>query len=213
MPRGTDKCVRWGVAAATLIAVLATANTSVARQKPPTAPRRLVVVGYPYASRCPAAGVNDEVDRWKMNTCNCTSYVAWALTANGQRTAWFIPGDMDAHNWPHVASLSNFRTGSHPRVGAIAVWPKLFPPYGHVAYVTGVENNGTFDVAEYNFRPAAHSKPFAFDQRTHLPVHGIVFIYVPPRSRPAVRSHPPALARAKARVLDMRPRSGHLSAA
>jgi surface antigen len=109
-----------------------------------------------------------------MNRCNCTSYVAWALTPNGQRTAWFTPGDMDANNWPHVASLSNLRVGRRPRVGAVGVWPRLFPPCGHVAYVPGVDNDGTFDVAEYSFAAAAYSRPFAFDQREHVPVHGAI---------------------------------------
>ena len=55
-----------------------------------------IVYGYPYASRCPAAGYEDVVDRWGMYMCNCTSYVAWALRANGQRTDWFIGGAMVA---------------------------------------------------------------------------------------------------------------------
>ena len=51
---------------------------------------RLVTDGYPYASSCPQAGDRDDVDRWKMNTCNCTSYAAWALWRNGYRTDWFV---------------------------------------------------------------------------------------------------------------------------
>jgi hypothetical protein len=57
-----------------------------------------VTDGYRYAPRCPAAGAANLVDRWRMDMCNCTSYVAWALEANGQRTDWFIPGAMDAWN-------------------------------------------------------------------------------------------------------------------
>ena len=141
-----------------------------------------IVNGYPLAGACPAAGVADVVDRWNMDACNCTSYVAWALWANGQRVDWFIAGAMDAWNWPHVARLASLRVGRAPRVGSVAVWPKLALPFGHVAYVTGLERDGSFDVAEYNFPGAAGVGPFAFDTRRHVRRTGAVFIYVPRRS-------------------------------
>src|SRR4030088_2802752 len=81
-----------------LLAVsLASAAPAFARSSGP-----LIVYGYPYASRCPTAGYGDVVDRWGMYMCNCTSYVAWALGANGQRTDWFVRGAMNAGNWPHA---------------------------------------------------------------------------------------------------------------
>ncbi len=104
----------------------------------------VIAYGYPYASQCPGAGLAERVDRWKMYTCNCTSYVAWALNANGERTDWFIPGSMDARNWVHVAHLKGIAVGRLPRVGAVAVWPRL-SEFGHVAYVTGLERDGGFD--------------------------------------------------------------------
>src|SRR5438132_14097931 len=64
-----------------------------------------IVHGYPYAHRCPGDGLADVVDRWGMYACNCTSYVAWALSANHQRIDWFIRGSMDAWNWPNVARI------------------------------------------------------------------------------------------------------------
>ena len=140
-----------------------------------------VVYGYPLAGRCPAAGVAEEVDRWGMFACNCTSYVAWALQANGQSIEWFVPGAMNARNWAHVARLSLLPVGKLPRRGAVVVWPKLEPPFGHVAYVTGVELDGGFDVAEYNFPPASGSGPFVFDRRKDVRRAGAVFIYVPNR--------------------------------
>ena len=82
---------------------------------------RLVTAGYPYASSCPQAGDRDDVDRWKMNTCNCTSYAAWALWRNGYRTDWFVAGSMDAWNWPNVARRHGIPSGSAARVGAVAV--------------------------------------------------------------------------------------------
>lgn len=141
---------------------------------------RVAIYGYPLAPRCPAAGVADAIDRWKMDACNCTSYVAWALDANDQRTDWFVAGAMDARNWPHVAELAGIAVGAKPRVGAVAVWPKLSPPFGHVAYVVAVHSDGTFEVGEYNFRAEGYS-PYTFDRRDEVRPAGAKFIYVPKR--------------------------------
>jgi surface antigen len=141
----------------------------------------VVVYGYSWASRCPAAGQADKIDRWRMYACNCTSYVAWALDANGQRTDWFIPGAMNAWNWPHIASLSEIETGLEPRIGAVAVWPTISPPFGHIAYVTAVHADRTFDAAEYNLGPLDGFTPYTFDVRTGLLARGAIFIYVPHR--------------------------------
>ena len=157
-------------AAIALVLMIACASAGAARGR--------VLYGYPYASHCPEAGIADKVDRWGMFECNCTSYVAWALQANGQRIDWFIRGAMNAWNWPHVARLGGIRTGTRPRVGAVAVWPKLSPPFGHLAYVSAVEPNGTFDVAEYN---ANMFEPFVFDVQKGARVRGVTFIYVPLR--------------------------------
>jgi surface antigen len=140
-----------------------------------------IVYGYPYASRCPAAGYDNVVDRWGMYMCNCTSYVAWALRANGQRTDWFIRGAMNAWNWPHVARLSHLPVGTRPRARAVAVWPKLSPPFGHLAYVTAVERDGGIDVTEYNSPGTDVFDPFVFAIRRDVRPNGAVFIYVPSR--------------------------------
>jgi surface antigen len=140
----------------------------------------VIAYGYPYASKCPGAGLGEQVDRWKMYTCNCTSYVAWALAANGQRTDWFIPGSMDARNWLHVAHLRGIAVGKLPRVGAVAVWPEL-SEFGHVAYVTGLERGGGFDVGEYNLPALGAEDSFVFDVRHDVSRVGVTFIYVPKR--------------------------------
>ena len=141
------------------------------------APRKQpVVLSYPYGRQCPAAGYDNTYDRWTMSTCNCTSYVAWALDANGYRVDWFELGEMDAHNWPRVARQAGIPTGRVPRVGAVAVWPKLTPPWGHVAFVTAVHPDGTFDVAEYNL-----PRRVLFDARYRVSPAGVTFVYVPPR--------------------------------
>jgi surface antigen len=142
-----------------------------------------IVYGYPYAARCPGAGFADVVDRWDMYACNCTSYVAWALHANGQRIDWFVPGAMDARNWPHVARLAKLRVTAVPRVGAVAVWRKLAPPFGHVAYVTRVHPNGRIDVSEYNLPSASGFARFVYDHRIDVAPTNAEFIYVPKASR------------------------------
>jgi surface antigen len=142
-----------------------------------------VIVGYPYAARCPGAGIADVVDRWHMYACNCTSYVAWALSANGQRTDWFVPGSMDAWNWPNVARLAHLVVDKQPAVGAVAVWPGLARPFGHVAYVIGVSGR-LFDVAEYNLPVFGRTSTFVFDTRTGVSTAGAVFIHVPRRAEP-----------------------------
>lgn len=48
-------------------------------------PGKPAILAYSYGRQCPAAGYEERGDRWLMNTCNCTWYVAWALDANGRR--------------------------------------------------------------------------------------------------------------------------------
>jgi surface antigen len=91
--------------------------------------RTVVVYGYQYERDWPAAGCTDSIDRWGMDECNCTSYVGWALSANGQRTDWFAPGAMDAWNWPNVARRAGLQVRAVPRVGAVAVWQGWFSPF------------------------------------------------------------------------------------
>jgi surface antigen len=138
-----------------------------------------ITVGYSYAAQCPAAGVAKRVDRWDMFMCNCTSYVAWALQANGQRIDWFVRGAMDARNWPNVARRAGLRIVHTPAVGDVAVWPALGKPFGHVAYVTAVAGNGRFVVGEYNFPSPGGLTRFVFDLRTTVVTRGVAFIAVP----------------------------------
>jgi surface antigen len=164
-------------AAVVLVTATLLPGAGVAAQMPRPSP---IVYGYPYANRCPGAGIAEQVDRWGMYTCNCTSYVAWALTANDQRTGWFIRGSMDAWNWPNVARLSALTVRRTPVVGAVAVWPKL-GKLGHVAYVSAVHSDGTFDVGEYNLPLFHRAQTFDFDVRYDVSRVGAVFVVVPRR--------------------------------
>jgi surface antigen len=140
-----------------------------------------VIYGYSYANQCPGAGLAEVVDRWGMYACNCTSYVAWALVANHQRIDWFIRGSMNAWNWPNVARKSGFTVNRTPAVGAVAVWPEMARPFGHVAYVDGVGQGRTIDVAEYNFPSPAGEDTFRFETRSSVRVGDAMFIHVPRR--------------------------------
>ena len=122
-----------------------------------------------------------------MYACNCTSYVTWALVANHQRIDWFVPGAMNAWNWPHVARVASLRVDRVPAPGAVAVWPALAPPFGHVAYVIGVHGDGTIDVAEYNYPGPRGGNTYTFDIRESVGTAGATFIHVPP-----VGSHRPS---------------------
>jgi len=141
------------------------------------APGGLIVGGYPYATQCPAAGARDLPDRWGMDVCNCTSYVAWALERNGFRTDWFAAGEMDARRWSVVARRAGIPVGFTPKRGAVAVWP-WWGRFGHVALVTHVHPDGSFDVAEYN---APGGVRFGFDKRQSVSRRGVTFLYVPHR--------------------------------
>jgi len=164
-----------GLAAAAIFVIVPLSSGSTNQAPKP------VLRGYAYASQCPAAGREERVDRWGMYMCNCTSYAAWALAANHQRTDWFIPGSMDAWNWPNVARRSHLRVGPRPALGSVAVWPQLARPFGHVAYVTRVWPDGRVDVAEYNFPFRNRSDNFSFDTRSHVSTRGATFIAVPKR--------------------------------
>src|SRR5438132_12202338 len=84
---GTDTSRMGGAGRIVVAALLAAALAPAVAARAPVA-----VYGYPLADRCPAEGIADVIDRWKMYSCNCTSYVAWALQANGQRVDRFVPG-------------------------------------------------------------------------------------------------------------------------
>jgi surface antigen len=192
-PGDTSRVTRFALWLA--IATVGTATIAASAAGPATsAPRRtqtvsLIVHGYPYAAQCPAAGFADVVDRFEMYACNCTSYVAWALVANHQRIDWFVPGAMNAWNWPNVARRGSLRVDRVPAPGAVVVWPRLARPYGHVAYVIGVHSNGTIDVAEYNYPGLSDENTYVFDIRRFIEPAGALFIHVP-RAGPRSSSPP-----------------------
>lgn len=108
---------------------------------------------YPYADAAPYHGDYEwgtpAVDPWGFYKRNCTSYVAWRLRQNGVDFTNTMAGGRfgNAHNWDNNARSLGYQVDSVPEVGSVAVWEGT---WGHVAYVTGVNPDGTVNVAEYN---------------------------------------------------------------
>ncbi|HUD21090.1 MAG TPA: CHAP domain-containing protein, partial [Candidatus Saccharimonadales bacterium] len=115
--------------------------------------------GYPWASS------PGQVDPWGFYTGQCTSFAAFRFSGVfGRPFNDTRPGNGSAWNWPALAGDQGYRTSSMPRVGSVVSWPRnSFMPYGHVAWVTAVNGNGTINVEEYNW---AH--PNAYDQRFNV---------------------------------------------
>jgi pcsB protein len=60
----------------------------------------------------------------------------------------------NANQWGESARRAGFRTGHTPQVGSVIVFPNVIYEgvnYGHVAYVTAVNADGTIEVLEANW--------------------------------------------------------------
>lgn len=86
-----------------------------------------------------------ESDPWKYDVRNCTSFVAWRVnqTYNIEIRGWG-----NAKNWDDMARKQDIPVSTTARVGDIAVWNG--GEYGHVAYVTEVNLDGSVNVEQYN---------------------------------------------------------------
>jgi surface antigen len=117
---------------------------------------------YSYRNQVPPAGTY-VADQWNFFKGECTSFAAWTVVTRRGRTdfqnSYHGVTFGNAGNWASAAASIGLPVSSTPAVGDIAV---LTYPYGnHVAYVTGVNSNGTFNVDEYNW-----TYGHGFDQRT-----------------------------------------------
>lgn len=113
---------------------------------------------YPYKGQS-----QNQADRWGFYKVNCTSFAAWTIESrlnykgfsNRMRGGHFG----NAINWAKNARKVGFTVSSTPKVGAIAV--RESGTYGHVAFVTKVNSNGSFEVDEYN-----HISRYKYSHRT-----------------------------------------------
>ena len=105
---------------------------------------------------------------WDSNGNNypCGECTWWANYSRPDIPTTWIAGDSSAHRWDdHARQRPGFQVVSYPEEGAIAVWEEWSSgayTNGHVAYVTQVNTDGTFNVTEMNW-PAG-----SFTERTRV---------------------------------------------
>jgi surface antigen len=86
----------------------------------------------------------------------CTSFAAWRLNQDGiEFHNWYLNQHFsDAHTWDNAAVAAGLKVDNMPKQGDIAVWESYTAgalAAGHVAYVAGVNNDGTVLVEDYNW--------------------------------------------------------------
>ncbi len=120
----------------------------------------------------------------------------WWVSLQRPDLPWFPGTEGNALNWVAAARKRHIATGSIPAVGAVAVFaPNQYGAgiFGHVAYVTAVEEGGnTIEVSESNFEHA--DKP---DIR-RVPSLNLTFIYRGPAPTSPEVSHIEPLPEKKA---------------
>lgn len=105
--------------------------------------------GYP--SVWANAPLDSLVDNWGMYNRECVSYAAYKVAASGRHMPYW-GGVGNAYEWPGNARGAGIPVGSTPRVGSVAVWGiEDIGGVGHVAYVEGVNGDGSVEVSQYNY--------------------------------------------------------------
>lgn len=100
----------------------------------------------------------------------CTGYAVWAVRNHTKysdfRNDWKGAHFGNANHWATAAKAAGLPVSSTPAVGDIAQTTAYRS--GHVAYVSTVHPDGTFDVVEANWGPCAHTPCHTMGSRTHL---------------------------------------------
>lgn len=95
----------------------------------------------------------------------CVSYAAWMVRTTTSYTNfendWRSQHFGNASGWYAAANGAGIPVDKTPAVGAIA--QRMSGYAGHVAYITKVNSDGSFDVNEYN-----HAAHHTFGTRTHV---------------------------------------------
>lgn len=108
---------------------------------------------YPAKDDYPYKGQGTGIDPWNFYKGQCTSFVAWALRSrvgvpfHNQYLGQARWGN--AKEWVAAAGRAGVPVYNTPKAGDVAV--RLGGTYGHVAFVTRVNTNGTFEIDEYNY--------------------------------------------------------------
>ncbi|MCX4471624.1 peptidase inhibitor family I36 protein [Micromonospora sp. NBC_01655] len=108
---------------------------------------------YPAKDDYPYKGQTTGIDPWNFYKGQCTSFAAWALRSrvgvafHNQYAGQARWGN--AKEWVAAAGNAGVPVYNSPKAGDIAV--RLGGTYGHVAFVTSVNSNGSFEIDEYNY--------------------------------------------------------------
>ena len=114
----------------------------------------------------PAAGIY-RADWMGFYKGECTSYTAYRLNQNGVALRnWFNGAHFsDGRTWVAAARSIGLTVSTTPVAGS--VYCTTGGNYGHVAFVESVAQNGTANIAEYNYQ-VGHQ----FDRRTGISANG-----------------------------------------
>lgn len=88
-----------------------------------------------------------ELSAYGYDYRNCVDYVAWKVASLGVQAAQY-KGLGNANQWPANAPGNSLTVDANPAVGAAAV--DMSGTYGHVAFISTVNSDGTITVEEYN---------------------------------------------------------------
>ncbi|MGC4806303.1 CHAP domain-containing protein [Micromonospora sp. DT233] len=108
---------------------------------------------YPAKDDYPYKGATSGIDPWNFYKGQCTSFAAWAVRSrvgvpfHNQYKGQARWGN--AKDWVGAANRAGVPVYNNPKAGDVAV--RLGGTYGHVAFVTRVNTNGTFEIDEYNY--------------------------------------------------------------
>lgn len=120
-----------------------------------------------------------ESDPWKYDVKNCTSFVAWRVN---QAYKLNLVGWGDAKNWDTMGQKAGYNVNNQPNYGDIAVWNS--GNYGHVAFVTQVNGDGSVNVEQYNKAgKGEYSRQSRVRADTYIHIAPIIS-FAPPRAIP-----------------------------
>lgn len=117
----------------------------------------------------------------------CDSYVAGQCTAGAcQQNPWVEDGWGNGGEWAASAAADGFTVTGVPTVGAVVCYAEGngYSAFGHVATVTQVFADGSFEVTEENY-----IAPFVIDQR-HSSAYDVAGFILPPGVSPGAPGQP-----------------------
>ncbi|MCC4121472.1 CHAP domain-containing protein [Lactococcus lactis] len=130
----------------------------------------------PDLAKIKAAGINGfTTGGWSYPAKQCTSFVAGILSYKGISTSKFETLGNGA-DWAANAKARGVQVDMKPSAGAVVsfkgVPPNYIAPYGHVAYITKVNSNGTFHVYEGNWSGTSfHERDVSMDSAVAGIIH------------------------------------------